>query len=94
MLTDEFRKGVHELLEIARQRRTAILCAEGLFWRCHRRLVSDFLMANGVTVQHIMPHAHSHCNFDAGERQALHGGHTFSFRPLRAPPGRMTPRGR
>jgi uncharacterized protein (DUF488 family) len=30
------------------------MCAEGLFWQCHRRLVSDFLAANGVTVQHIM----------------------------------------
>jgi uncharacterized protein (DUF488 family) len=55
MLTDEFREGVKKLLEIARQKRTAIMCAEGLFWQCHRRLVSDFLAANGVTVQHIMP---------------------------------------
>ena len=55
MLTDEFRQGVEKLLEIARQKRTAIMCAEGLFWQCHRRLVSDFLVANGVTVQHIMP---------------------------------------
>jgi uncharacterized protein (DUF488 family) len=55
MLTDEFREGVEKLLEVARQKRTAILCAEGLFWQCHRRLVSDFLAANGVTVQHIMP---------------------------------------
>ena len=31
------------------------MCAEGLFWQCHRRLVSDFLAATGVTVQHIMP---------------------------------------
>jgi uncharacterized protein (DUF488 family) len=31
------------------------MCAEGLFWQCHRRLVSDFLFANGVIVQHIMP---------------------------------------
>ena len=55
MLTDEFREGVKELLEVARRKRTAIMCAEGLFWQCHRRLVSDFLAANGVTVQHIMP---------------------------------------
>ena len=55
MLTDEFREGVEQLLEVARQHRTAIMCAEGLFWQCHRRLVSDFLVANGVTVQHIMP---------------------------------------
>jgi uncharacterized protein (DUF488 family) len=31
------------------------MCAEGLFWQCHRRLVSDFLDANGMTVQYIMP---------------------------------------
>ena len=31
------------------------MCAEALFWQCHRRLVSDFLVANGVMVQHIMP---------------------------------------
>jgi hypothetical protein len=55
MLSDEFREGVEKLLEIARRKRTAIMCAEGLFWQCHRRLVSDFLVANGVTVQHIMP---------------------------------------
>jgi len=55
MLSDEFREGVEKLLEVARRKRTAIMCAEGLFWQCHRRLVSDFLVANGVTVQHIMP---------------------------------------
>ena len=55
MLTDEFQDGVKNLLDVARQQRTAIMCAEGLFWRCHRRLVSDSLVANGVTVQHIMP---------------------------------------
>jgi len=55
MLTDEFRQGVEKLLEVAGRKRTAIMCAEGLYWRCHRRLVSDFLSANGITVQHIMP---------------------------------------
>ena len=55
MLTSDFREGVEKLLEVARRKRTAIMCAEGLFWQCHRRLVSDFLVASGVTVQHIMP---------------------------------------
>jgi uncharacterized protein (DUF488 family) len=55
MLTPEFREGVETLLEIARRRSTALMCAEGLFWRCHRRLVSHFLVVNGVTIQHIMP---------------------------------------
>ena len=31
------------------------MCSEGLYWRCHRRLVSDYLLAQGITVQHIMP---------------------------------------
>lgn len=55
MLTEEFQKGVAELLKVARHKRTAFMCAEGLFWQCHRRLVSDFLLANELTVQHIMP---------------------------------------
>jgi uncharacterized protein (DUF488 family) len=55
MLTDEFQEGAVQLLEVARRKRAALMCAEGLFWRCHRRLVSDFLVANGVIVQHIMP---------------------------------------
>jgi uncharacterized protein (DUF488 family) len=55
MFTEEFRTALAELLKIAESLRTAIMCSEGLFWQCHRRLVSDFLTANGVTVQHIMP---------------------------------------
>jgi uncharacterized protein (DUF488 family) len=55
MLTSAFREGVEKLLEIAREKRTVITCAEGLFWRCHRRLISDFLVANGHDVQHVMP---------------------------------------
>jgi len=55
MATDEFQQGVAKLLVIAGNRRTAIMCAEGLYWQCHRRLVSDHLLANGVTVLHILP---------------------------------------
>jgi uncharacterized protein (DUF488 family) len=55
MATDEFQQGVAKLLAIAENRRTAIMCAEGLYWQCHRRLVSDHLLANGVSVQHIVP---------------------------------------
>jgi len=55
MLTDDFQEGIEKLLKIAGRKRTALMCAEALFWRCHRRLVSDFLVANGKAVQHIMP---------------------------------------
>lgn len=55
MLTDEFRAGVDQLLAIGRRKLTAFMCSESVFWRCHRRLVSDFLNVYGITVQHIMP---------------------------------------
>jgi len=54
MLTDEFRAGVEKLLGIGRQRRTAIMCAEARVEDCHRSLVSDFLVGNGIAVQHIL----------------------------------------
>ena len=55
MATPEFREAVEQLLALARRKRTAFMCSEGLFWRCHRRLVSDFLLARGLTVRHVMP---------------------------------------
>jgi uncharacterized protein (DUF488 family) len=55
MLTEPFREAVEKLLEIARRKRTVLMCAESVYWRCHRRLVSDFLLANDVIVQHIFP---------------------------------------
>ncbi|MDY0170310.1 MAG: DUF488 domain-containing protein [Thermoguttaceae bacterium] len=55
MGTEEFRQGVAKLMKIAGRHRTTIMCAESMFWQCHRRLLSDYLTANGVNVQHIMP---------------------------------------
>jgi len=55
MLTPRFREGITALLEHARRAPTAIMCAEAVYWRCHRRLVSDYLLAGGAIVQHIMP---------------------------------------
>ena len=55
MLSEEFRQGVESLLNVAGHQATAMMCAEAVYWRCHRRLVSDYLLANRVTVQHIFP---------------------------------------
>lgn len=55
MLTDEFLAGVTRLLALAKRRPTVMMCAEGLWWQCHRRLVSDWLVANGASVAHIFP---------------------------------------
>ena len=54
METGEFRDGIDELLELAGRKRTAIMCAEAVWWRCHRSMISDYLKAAGVTVEHIM----------------------------------------
>ena len=54
MESDEFKAGIDELLEVARSRRTAIMCAESVWWRCHRSLISDYLKAKGATVLHII----------------------------------------
>jgi uncharacterized protein (DUF488 family) len=55
METDEFGKGADRLFGLAAQvGRTAIMCAEAVWWRCHRALISDFLKARGVEVTHII----------------------------------------
>lgn len=54
MLSEDFQSGVGELLEAAEEGPLCYMCAEALFWRCHRRLVSDYLFARDVKVLHIM----------------------------------------
>ena len=54
MESEEFKKGIETLLELAKTRRTAIMCAEALWWRCHRSLVADYLKSNSVEVLHIL----------------------------------------
>ena len=51
--TEEFAEGLTELSMLAGGLRTAIMCAEALWWRCHRRLVSDAVVARGGNVLHI-----------------------------------------
>lgn len=53
MLTDAFREGMRELQELMSHGRTAIMCSESVYWRCHRRLVSDDVVARGGVVEHI-----------------------------------------
>ena len=54
METDEFKAGIEELKTIALKQRTAYMCSEAVWWRCHRSLVSDYLKADGWEVMHIM----------------------------------------
>lgn len=54
-LTGDFADGLRELCDLATSRPTAMMCSEGLWWRCHRRLVADRLLAGGWDVLHIGP---------------------------------------
>jgi uncharacterized protein (DUF488 family) len=54
METDSFREAIHTLLRLASQETVAIMCAEAVWWRCHRSMVADELCAEGITVKHII----------------------------------------
>src|SRR6202047_3274073 len=62
MQTSDFEVGLHRLLKLAGQKRSAIMCAEAVPWRCHRSLIADALIVRGVQVEHIMTQIlhHSH----------------------------------
>jgi uncharacterized protein (DUF488 family) len=51
----DFAAGLNELLAPAQAERVAYMCSEGLWWRCHRRIISDYLLLRGWHVDHIMP---------------------------------------
>jgi uncharacterized protein (DUF488 family) len=54
MDTPEFRTELARLVDLARARRTAVLCAEAVPWHCHRQLIADALVARGIGVQHLL----------------------------------------
>jgi uncharacterized protein (DUF488 family) len=62
MDTPAFRRGLERLIALARERPVAVMCAETLWWRCHRRMLADALLAAGCEVLHLLeggpqPHA-------------------------------------
>ena len=53
-LTPQFAEGLRHIVELGRERRLAIMCSEAVWWRCHRRIISDYLLSRGETVFHLM----------------------------------------
>lgn len=53
-LSKEYHAGLAHLLALGHERRCALMCSEAVWWRCHRRIVADYLIAHGETVFHIM----------------------------------------
>jgi uncharacterized protein (DUF488 family) len=52
--TQAFRAGLERLRRFGQSQRTAIMCAEALWWRCHRRIIADYLISAGDSVFHIL----------------------------------------
>ncbi|CAM5191009.1 hypothetical protein CDEF62S_03982 [Castellaniella defragrans] len=58
-LTEPFRQGLEELIALSQARPTAIMCSEAVWWRCHRRIVTDYFLARNIPVFHIMSPGHA-----------------------------------
>ena len=52
--TDAFQSGFDEIRAMALDHRSAIMCAEAVWWRCHRRIIADYLLSEGLRVIHIL----------------------------------------
>jgi uncharacterized protein (DUF488 family) len=59
MSSTEFAQGLAQLLEVSCNARTAIMCSEALWWRCHRSMIADALCVRGIEVVHILDAKHS-----------------------------------
>ena len=80
METEEFAGGLLELLSLAYGSRTAVMCAEAVWWRCHRQLIADVAQWLGFRVQHIMSSTalvnHPYTSAaQVGERLTYHAKH-------------------
>jgi uncharacterized protein (DUF488 family) len=72
MMSDEFEQGLGQLIDLSKQYRLAYMCSEAVWWKCHRRMVSDALVVRGHDVQHIMSGLSQHeltnfASFDNGK---------------------------
>ena len=59
METNEFHEGIEELIKLANGETVTVMCAEAVYWRCHRSMIADFLKSEGVAVTHILDATHS-----------------------------------
>jgi uncharacterized protein (DUF488 family) len=58
MQTPEFATGLQRLLKLSKDKRSALMCAEAVPWRCHRSLIADALAVRGIRVEHILSGTH------------------------------------
>jgi len=80
--TDEFRVALDELRSLSLERRCAIMCSEAVWWRCHRRIIADYLLADGISVGHIMgPNSIQPARLTPGAHRLRGGALIYSGEP-------------
>lgn len=73
-LGEEFAAAFDELVRLGRDRRLALMCSEAVWWRCHRRIIADYLLLNGHDVDHLMaPGQIAHATPTPGARGTAEG---------------------
>lgn len=60
-LGDEFGSAFERLIQLGSERRLALMCSEAVWWRCHRRIITDYLLLNGHDVDHLMAPGRTDC---------------------------------
>ena len=81
LTTPEFSAGLDDLLALAQRRRTAIMCAEVVWWRCHRAIISDVLLSRGWQVIHILDEHKSSTHKYSAAARIVDGQLTYAGAP-------------
>jgi uncharacterized protein (DUF488 family) len=83
-MSARFREALAHLRELGRWQRCAIMCAETVWWRCHRRIITDYLLAAGETVFHILAPGHvAIANMNEAARMQTDGSLVYPAAPIR-----------
>jgi len=89
-MSESFRAGLARLRELGHARRCAIMCAEAVWWRCHRRIIADYLMSAGEAVFHILaPHHVEEAHMTDAAKLNSAGTLTYPADMSHAPLGRQ-----
>lgn len=59
METEQFTEGIGQLIQLCETALVAVMCAESLYWRCHRSMIADYLKSKGIEVTHILDQKHT-----------------------------------
>jgi uncharacterized protein (DUF488 family) len=81
MSSAEFEHGLTQLLTVASKARTAIMCAEAVWWRCHRSMIADALCVRGIEVMHILDAKHSTVHPMTAPARIVRGELTYATVP-------------